>query len=458
MKIIIAGDGKVGATLTRQLSLEGNDLTLIDSNPRVLDSSIEQYDILTVTGNCATMDVLRRANVEEAELLIAATSADEINLLCCMTAHAINPALHTIARIRNPEYTEQIYQMRDVFALSLIVNPERQAAVEMERLLSFPGFLRRDSFARGRLEIVELRVDAASKLKELARGVDVALHELNTIIKCKVLICTVLRSGTVIMPRGDFILREGDRIFVTAPTEALATLLKNLGIITHRVNRVILAGGGRISYYMVQQLEKRGIQTTIIEKDPQRCVELAELLPRVTVIHGDASDPQVLESEGLRETNALVSLTGIDEMNLLISLYATNLGVPQVITKLGHLDNSNILDNLAIGSVVSPKELCCANIVRFARALQNQTGAAVSVHSIANGQAEAVEFRVDEQTPRCGEPLKAIRLRKNVLLAGISHGGRTEIPNGDSVFHIGDTLIIVVTADTVIHQLNEIFE
>lgn len=452
MKIIIAGDGKVGATLTRQLSLEGNDLTLIDSNPRVLDSSIEQYDILTVTGNCATMDVLRRANVEEAELLIAATSADEINLLCCMTAHAINPALHTIARIRNPEYTEQIYQMRDVFALSLIVNPERQAAIEMERLLSFPGFLRRDSFARGRLEIVELRVDAASKLNR------VALHELNTIIKCKVLICTVLRSGTVIMPRGDFILREGDRIFVTAPTEALATLLKNLGIITHRVNRVILAGGGRISYYLAQQLQKRGIQTTIIEKDPQRCVELAELLPRVTVIHGDASDPQVLESEGLRETNALVSLTGIDEMNLLISLYATNLGVPQVITKLGHLDNSNILDNLAIGSVVSPKELCCANIVRFARALQNQTGAAVSVHSIANGQAEAVEFRVDEQTPHCGEPLKAIRLRKNVLLAGISHGGRTEIPNGDSVFHIGDTLIIVVTADTVIHQLNEIFE
>lgn len=452
MKIIIAGDGKVGATLTRQLSLEGNDLTLIDSNPRVLDSSIEQYDILTVTGNCATMDVLRRANVEEAELLIAATSADEINLLCCMTAHAINPALHTIARIRNPEYTEQIYQMRDVFALSLIVNPERQAAIEMERLLSFPGFLRRDSFARGRLEIVELRVDAASKLNR------VALHELNTIIKCKVLICTVLRSGTVIMPRGDFILREGDRIFVTAPTEALATLLKNLGIITHRVNRVILAGGGRISYYLAQQLQKRGIQTTIIEKDPQRCVELAELLPRVTVIHGDASDPQVLESEGLRETNALVSLTGIDEMNLLISLYATNLGVPQVITKLGRLDNSNILDNLAIGSVVSPKELCCANIVRFARALQNQTGAAVSVHSIANGQAEAVEFRVDEQTPHCGEPLKAIRLRKNVLLAGISHGGRTEIPNGDSVFHIGDTLIIVVTADTVIHHLNEIFE
>ena len=452
MKIIIAGDGKVCATLTRQLSLEGNDLTLIDSNPRVLDNSIAQYDILTVTGNCATMDVLRRANAETADLLIAATSADEINLLCCMTAHAINPSLHTIARIRNPEYTEQIYQMRDVFALSLIVNPERQAAIEMERLLSFPGFLRRDSFARGRLEIVELRVDSGSKLHRAA------LHELNAIIKCKVLICTVLRSGTVIMPRGDFILREGDRIFVTAPTETLATLLKNLGIITHRVNRVMLAGGGRISYYLAQQLQKRGIQTSIMEKDPDRCVELAELLPRVTVIHGDASDPQVLESEGLHETNALVSLTGIDEMNVLISLYATSLGVPQVITKLGHLDNTNILDNLPIGSIVSPKELCCANIVRFTRALQNQTGAAVSVHSIAGGQAEAVEFRVDEQTLHCGEPLKAIRLRKNVLLAGISHGGRTEIPNGDSVFHVGDTLIIVVTADTVVHQLNEIFE
>lgn len=452
MKIIIAGDGKVGATLTRQLSLEGNDLTLIDSNPRVLDSTIEQYDILTVTGNCATMDTLKRANVQSAELLIAATSADEINLLCCMTAHAINPRLHTIARIRNPEYTEQIYQMRDVFALSLIVNPERQAAVEMERLLSFPGFLRRDSFARGRVEIVELRVDGASKLN------GVTLHNLNTILNCKVLICTVLRSGSVIMPRGDFCLREGDRIFVTASTDELATLLKNLGIITHRVNRVTLAGGGRISFYLAQQLQKRGIQTQIIEKDPDRCTELAELLPRVTVIQGDASDPQVLESEGLKETNALVSLTGIDEMNLLISLYASNLGVPQVITKLGHLDHSDILDNLSVGSIVSPKELCCGTIVRYVRALQNQTGAAVSVHSIANGQAEAIEFLVDDSTLHCGEPLKKIKLRKNVLLAGISHGAKTEIPNGDSVFHIGDTLIIVVTADTVIHQLNEIFE
>ena len=452
MKIIIAGDGKVGATLTRQLSSEGYDITLIDSNARVLDNTIQQYDILTVTGNCATMDTLKRAQVQEADLLIAATSADEINLLCCMTAHAINPRLHTIARIRNPEYTEQIFQMRDVFALSLIVNPERQAAIEMERLLSFPGFLRRDSFARGRVEIVELRLDQNSKLD------GVVLHELNTIIKCKVLICAVLRGGVATMPRGDFTLREGDRIFVTAPTNELATLLKNLGIVTRRVNRVLLAGGGRISFYLAQQLQKRGIQTQIIEKDPERCRELAELLPRVTVINGDASDPQVLESEGLKETNALVSLTGIDEMNILISLYANNMGVPQVITKLGHLETTSILDNLPLGSVVSPKELCCGTIVRYVRALQNQTGAAVSVHSIANGQAEAIEFRADSTTLHCGEPLRNIRLRKNVLLAGISRGSQTEIPNGDSSFLPGDTLIVVVNADTVIHQLNEIFE
>ena len=228
MNIIIAGDGKVGSTLTRLLSAEGHDVVLVDTNYHVLEASQELYDVIAVHGNCASMEVLLQAGVKEADLLIAATNADEVNLLCCTTAHGLNPDLHTIARIRNPEYTEQIYAMRDIFGLSMVINPEKQAAAEIERLLKYPGFLKRDSFAKGRTEIVELRINADSKL------CNVTLMDMNAIVKCKVLVCAVLRGGNAITPRGDFTLREGDRIFVTAPTENLTTLLKNLGIITRR--------------------------------------------------------------------------------------------------------------------------------------------------------------------------------------------------------------------------------
>ena len=215
MKIIIAGDGKVGSLLARQLSTEGYDLTLIDSNPKVLKSSEERYDIMAVQGNCASMDVLLQAGIRETDLLIAVTGADEINLLCCMTAHGINPKLHTIARISNPEYTDQIYTMRNLFALSLVVNPERQAAVEIDRLLKYPGFLKRDTFAKGRVEIVELRVEEGYKL------CNIPLNDLYSIVKCKVLVCAVLRNGKAIAPEGKFILKAGDRRVVTAPTNNL---------------------------------------------------------------------------------------------------------------------------------------------------------------------------------------------------------------------------------------------
>ena len=244
MNIIIAGNGKVGATLARQLSAEGHDLTMIDLNGKLLGSTVEQIDVMAVQGNCASMSVLLEAGVREADLLIAATDRDELNLLSCMTAHGINNKIHTIARIRNPEYTDQILEMRDTFNLSLSVNPEKQAAMEIERLLKYPGFLKRDTFAKGRAEIVELRVDARSKL------CNVSLIEMNNIVKCRVLVCAVLRNGTAVAPNGNFVLREGDRIFVTAPTANLTVLLKNLGIITRRVRRVILCGGDRISYYL----------------------------------------------------------------------------------------------------------------------------------------------------------------------------------------------------------------
>ena len=452
MNIIIAGDGKVGSTMTRQLTSEGYDVTVIDLDASVLESSVERYDVISVHGNCASMEVLLQAGVKDADLLIAATSQDEVNLLCCTTAHALNPKLHTIARIRNPEYSEQIYKMRDVFGLSMSFNPEKQAAGEVERLLKYPGFLRRDIFAKGRTEIVELRIDSSSKLK------GVKLMDMHGIIKCRVLICAVLRDGTALVPNsGEFTFREGDRVFVTAPTKNLTTLLKSLGIITRRAQKVMLCGGGRISYYLASALDRSGISVTIVEKDYQRCQELCAMLPNVSIIHGDCSDPELLESEGLSKFDALVTLTGVDEMNMIISLYAGSAGVPQVITKLGHAGNRSIIDRLSLGSVVCPKDLCVNNIVRYVRAMQNQTGAAVSVHAIADGQVEAMEFLVDESVRACGIPLKNLKPKANVLIASITHGSKTEIPNGDSVFHAGDTLVVVTSGRNTVRTLNDIF-
>ena len=451
MHIIIAGDGKVGSMLTRQLSSEGHDITVIDSKLEVLQQSVERYDVISVHGNCASMSVLQQAGVKDADLLIAATNADEVNLLCCTTAHALNPKLHTIARIRNPEYTEQIYRMRNVFGLSMVINPENQAATEIDHLLKYPGFLRRDTFAKGKTEIVELRVDAGSKL------CNVRLMDLRNIVKCQVLVCAVLRDGNAIAPRGDFVLREGDRIFVTALSQNLATLLKNLGLLTRRVRDITICGGGRISYYLATRLKKSGISVRIIEKDFNRCRELSELLPEADIIHGNVREQDLLESEGVAGTDALVALTGMDELNMIVSLYGTARNVPQVITKLSHIGNRGVIGNLSLGSVICPRELVCSNIVRYVRAMENQTGAAISVHTIADGQAEAMEFLVEEHTRNCDKPLKEIKLKPNVLLVSISHGANTEIPNGDSQFSWGDTVVVVTNGRESIRQLNDIF-
>jgi len=452
MNIMIAGDGKVGSTLARNLAAEKHDITLIDNNRHVLNASMSRMDVMTVHGNCAAMETLLEAGVKSADLLIAATSADEVNLLCCTTAHGINPKLHTIARIRNPEYTEQIFAMRDIFALSMAINPEKQAATEIHRLLKYPGFLRRDTFAKSRTEIVELRIDADSKLR------DVSLIDMPGIVKTKVLVCSVLRDGKALVSNsGSFVLRQGDRIFVTAPTQNLSAMLRNLGIITRRARKVLLCGGGRVSYYLASLLEKDNVSVQIIEKDRDRCTELAEMLPESSIVCADATDHSVLESEGLSSFDALVSLTGTDELNMIISLYANSRGLPQVITKLGHAENRNIIDSLALGSIVCPKELCCSTILHYVRAMQNQTGAAVSLHTIADGQAEAVEFLVDAGTLHCGKPLKELKLKPNVLIASITHGSQTEVPNGNSAFHQGDSVVVVTSGRGVLQQLNDIF-
>lgn len=406
MKIIIAGCGKVGYALTRQLSSEGYDITIIDKDGDVLQSTMEHYDVMAVCGNCAIQSVLSSAGAQDADLLIAATGEDEVNLLSCAVAHKMNPAIHTIARIRNPEYSDQIYGMRDVFGLSMAINPERQAALEIERLLKYPGFLNRDTFVKGRVEIVELKIEENSPL------CGVPLKKMGEIVRCKVLVCVVLRNGEAIAPDGNFVLEDGDRIFVTAPVNELAALLSGLDIVTKKVKNVIICGGGRVGYYLAERLSRDGFSTKIIESDYKKCTEISAALPSVNVINGDACSHDLLKSEGIAKCDALVTLTGFDEMNMIISLYGRNKGVKQTVTKLSRLKNSGILGDIPLGSVICPNDLCCNNIVQYVRAMKNQTGAALAVHLIADRRAEAIEFRVDDSTAHCGEPLKNLRTKK----------------------------------------------
>lgn len=452
MNILIAGCGQVGETLVEELSAEGHDLTILDSDPRVLEVGMERYDVIALQGNCASVQTLHQAGIEKADLLIACTGSDELNLLCCVTAHIINPNLHTIARVRNPEYTELAYEMRRLYGVSMTFNPEMQAALEIERLLKMPGFLKRESFTKGRVEIVELRVDADSKI------CNIPLNILYSIVKCKVLVCSVVRDGKAITPDGQFCLQAGDRIFVTAPSDNLATLLKNLGIVTHKVRRVMIVGGGTLSYYLAERLKTAAMDITILESGHERCVELASLLPYVNVIEGNVREQSLLESEDIDSADALVTLTNVDELNMVLSLYGQSREVPQIVTRLDTLGDTGIVENMMIGSVICPRRLCCNNIVRYVRAMQNQAGAAVMIHSIADGKAEAMEFLVDETTQHCGEPLRKIRLRRNVRLVSITNKQGTEIPNGDSCFGLGDSVVVVASGDTVIGQLNDIFE
>lgn len=452
MKILIAGNGRVGETLVRQLSSEGYDITVIDTDRTVIEELAENYDVMALTGNCASMDTLKEAGVESADLLIAATGSDEINLLCAMTAHGLNKKIHTVARIQNPEYVDQIYTMRDTFGLSMIFNPEKHAATEIERLLKYPGFLKRDSFARGRVEIVEIGISENSKIK------DTPLSGIYSVIKCRVLICAVLRDGETVIPDGSFVLRAGDKIFVTASSGDLSKLLKNLGIISAKTRKVIVAGGGMVGYYLAEALQENKISVTIIEKDNNRCLELTEDLPNVNVICGDAGDQPLLTSEGLEGADALVTLTGNDELNAIVSMYGSSCKLPLVITRLDRLDDKRIIDKLPIGTVVSPKKLFTNNIVRYVRAMNNQDGAAITIHTIADGSTEALEFRIDKSTLHTSTPLKDIKLKKNVLIACITRRGKIEIPRGASTFEDGDTVIVVSAGNNVIRQFNDVFE
>ncbi len=451
MKIVIVGDGKVGSALAVQLSKEGHDVVVIDSNKSVLLEIQQSLDVSIVHGNGATERVQRMANVNNSDLMIAATSADETNLLCCIVARKLG-CKRTVARVRNPDYYNQLSHLKEDLGLNMMINPESSTANEIFRLLQFPSFLKRDSFAKGRVEIVEV------ELRENSPLIGAKLYELSQKVKVKVLVCAVERGAQVYIPDGNFQLQTGDKLSFTASSGDLAKLIRNLGLTQKKIRNVMIIGGSRIAFYLAQKLINSGVGVKLIELDHQKCVELAGLLPKATIINADGSDKNVLNSEGLAQTDAVVTLTDIDEENLIISMYANFLGTYKVITKINRTEYNEVLRGKGIDCVVSLKDLCCSDIVRYVRALGNRKGeSALTLHRLVGDKVEALEFRATSQLPQLGKRLSQIRLKPNTLIACLNRRGRTIIPQGSDTIEKDDLVVVVADSDRLINNLADIF-
>jgi len=451
MKVVIVGDGKVGYALAEQLTQEEHDVSMIDRNQTVLQRLADSLDVMTICGNGASMKVQKAAGVPGSDLLIAATSSDELNMLCCIVARKLG-CQHTIARVRNPEYREQVYLMREELGLSMMINPELSAAREIFRLIQLPSFLKRELFAKGRAEIVELEVREGNPL------ISKRLPEIAKVLGVRVLICAVERGTEVIIPDGRFEIALGDKLYVTAPARHLVELVKTLGIGKRKIRNVILIGGSRIAYYLSQMLIESGIRVKILERKEERCLELAELLPKATIICADGTDHKVLSEHRMADTDAVVTLTNIDEENLLISMYANYLGVQTVITKINRTEYIDALRDKGIDCTVSPKMLCATDIVRYVRGMENSSeGSAIALHHLVNHRVEALEFRITNTTRHVGETLAQIPLKKSVLIACISRQGAITIPQGSDTVEVGDTIVVVAPAERKLMELNDIF-
>ena len=451
MKIVIVGGGKVGINIAAQLTKEGHDIVLVDKKRSVVKKMGDTLDMLVMYGNGASVEVQKEAGVSHSDLLIAVASEDEVNLMCCIIARKLG-CQNTIARVRNPEYASQAHFLSTEFGLSMIINPEWAAAREIFRLTQIPAFLKRDSFAKGRAEIVEFEVHKDGPLA------DVQLMDMHQRVKTSVLVCAVERKGEVFIPSGNFVLKEGDKIYVTAPAAELITLLRSIGVRNRRSRDVLIIGGGRTAQYLSKLLLDVGTRVKVIEKDTDRSLYFAELLPDASVVNADGAAQSVLKAENIDQMDAVVTLTNMDEENLIISMYANYIGVPQVITKISRTEYSEVFGDKGIDCVISPTHLCVHNIVQYIRAMQNTSGSSViTVHQLVDGKVEALEFKVSGSTKHLGETLASIQLKPNLLIGCINRKGKIIIPGGNDTIEYGDTVIIVSTADRVIVDLNDIF-
>ena len=451
MRITVVGDGKVGHTLAKNLAREGHDVVIVDRSEDALQRSEDTLDVLCVRGNGADAKTLLEAGVDHTDILIAATAGDEINMLCCLVAKRLG-AKYAIARIRDPEYNESLSMLEKELGIDLTINPERATALEISRLLRFPFADDIESFAKGRVEMVGFHAHENDKI------VGCPLKNLTQIHPGipQVLYCAVERSDELFIPNGDFIIQPGDHVHVSSDLITVTAYFHFLGKDALRVKNVMLLGGSRISYYLAKMLVPMGIRVSIVEINEAKAETLSQSLPDVSIIHGDGTDQELLEQEGLAEADAFVALCNRDEENLMMGLFATKAGVPKVIVKNSRVAFAELFAPMGLDSIISPKAITSDVILRYVRAHANSEGIAVEkLYRLMDGKAEALEFIIGHSAPYLGVPLKALKKRKNALIAAIVRNGKVIIPFGDDVMESGDSIIVVVR-DSGIRDLNEV--
>ena len=439
LNIVIIGCGKVGRTLVDQLCQEGHTITVIDKDPKKLEDMANLYDVMGVCGNGASFSVQTEAGIQDTDLVIAVTGSDELNLLCCTVAKQVANC-SVIARVRTPDYNDDIAYIREKLGLARIINPELEAAKEVARILYLPAALEVGSFAHGHAELVKIKLPEDSILHEL-KIMDLSKH-----IKHNILICGVERNGEVYIPSGNFTLLGGDVISFVGTRKNCARFMKGIGFDTHRVNDTMIVGGGKAAYYLADQLIRAGIAVKIIETNLERCKELSTLLPEAVIINGDGTDEALLREAGLETAESFVPLTGIDEENIMLTLHAKQVSKAKAITKVNRITFKNVLNNLDLGSVIYPKYITSETIIAYVRAKQASKGSNIeTLYHMFDARVEAIEFVVSEDSAVTNTPLMELKLKKDLLIPFISRKGRVFIPTGQDSIQVGDEVMIVTT-------------
>ena len=451
MKVVVIGSGKVGRTIIEHTSQEGHEVIAIDNDSKAIESLIDQYDVMGLVGNGASYDVLKNAGVDKSSLVIAATSSDETNILSCLVAKKIG-AKSTIARVRSYEYMNQLNLIKKDLGITMTINPEYESTLEMMRIIDFPEALRIETFAKGKVDLVELYVGENSPL------VGQTLISIYQKYQLQVLVCAVQRNDEVFIPTGSFEIHAKDKIHITAKKSQLRKFISKAGLIENKIKDVLIIGGGKMSLYLGNELLKDKYNVKIIENNYDRCVELSQLLPKATIIHGDGSDQKVLEDEGIKDSDAVVCLTGMDEENIIISLYAHQQKVHKVITKINRTSLVGLMESISTSSIISPKDIVASCIVSHLRSINNARGSnVVTLHKLVNNKVEALEFQAKEDKKILNICLKDLKLKQNILIAGIIRDGKAIIPNGNDMI-IKDDNVIVVTTNPYLDDLSDILE
>lgn len=437
LKIIIVGCGKVGANLVDQLSKEGHDITVIDKKAEKIQDITNIYDVMGLVGNGASYSTQMEAGIEETDLIIAVTDSDELNLLCCTVAKRVGKCA-AIARVRTPDYSEETGYLREQLGLALIINPELEAAREVARILYLPTALEVNSFAHGQAELVKFKVPEGNLLNGLS------LAYLGKNITNDILICAVERNGEVYMPNGDFVLHSGDVVSFVSERHIARDFLKQIGLATRQVKDTMIIGASKAAYYLAKELLNMGISVKIIEKEKENCESLSVKLPKAIIINGDGTDPDILKEEGIETVQSFIPLTGIDEENIMLTLYAKQVSKAKVVTKINRVNYKQVINNLDLGSLVYPKYITSEAIIAYVRAKKNSMGSNIeTLYHMFDSRVEAIEFIVEENSKVSGVPIKDLKLKKDVLISFINHNGHIIIPTGNDEIEDGDTVMIV---------------